>query len=227
MNRLSKRNFYRNVKKEHYQKLHEAFYQSDVETGAPKSSGPFRDSSIQFEPVAEVEESTRKAADLQYIGNLAAELKEILDEVVEKVALVPDFKCSTWDCENPEESFVFDQHFVVKNLLAAIQSLGSTLDSIEGELAYQEEMDQAVKCVDQQIDDAVAGAVDDWSGAVEVEVVQGPQEVQGGLDIDDVTKSNGAVNAYDNMFLAPQKVSRLVHGEPDEGDIIGDILRSR
>lgn len=227
MNRLSKKNFYRNVKKEQYQKLYEAFYQSDVETGTPKSSGPFRDSGIQFEPVAEVEESTRKAADLQYIGNLAAELKGILDEVVEKVALVPEFKCSTWERENPEESFIFDQHFVVKNLLDAIQNLGSTLDSLEEEIAYHEGLDQTLKCVDQEIDDAVAGAVEDWNDAVEVEVVQGPQEVQGGLDIDDVTKANGAVNAYDNMFLAPQKVSRLVHGEPDEGDIIGDILRNR
>lgn len=200
MNRLSKRNFYRNTKNELYRKLNEEFYNSDVNTEDVVVSGPFRDSGIQFEPEEEVETTTRKQADLNYITAIAAELKDTVDSIVEKFALVQDTgdEGELYDGQN----FIFNQHYAVRSLIDSLQTLNGTLDTIESAIAGQEL--QNAKCDEPAspeladpsvVSKAVLSAVSDWADA--------NAEPSADELMDGSTKENGCVNAYDNMFIAP------------------------
>lgn len=224
MIRLSKKNFYRNTKNELYRKLNEEFYNSDVNTEDIVVSGPFRDSSIQFEPVEEVETTTRKQADLNYITAIAGELKDTIDAIVDKFALVQDAdeESELYNVQN----FIFDQHYAVRSLIDSLQALNGTLDTIEIAIQNQDMADEDVsENISPELADpaliskAVVSAVNDWEDA--------NAEPSADELMDASTKENGCVNAYDNMFIAPKRVKELVHADEDEDAIITDILRNR
>lgn len=162
MSRLSKTNFYRNLKREHNRKLNEEYYESittpqqdfadtDIDMENIPLPIPMSDTSIQFEP----EEDTNcgdqsKNIDMAYIKQLIGQMKCDLDNLATEAEAI-DITCQN-GCEYNFSSY-FKNHEIVKALTDAsilINEISSSVASTnkwtkEQEQAQEQAIAQAVK----------------------------------------------------------------------------------
>lgn len=208
--KFSKRNYFRNLKKERWAQMNEGV-EEDTALAAQAvdtmiASTPFRDSGIQFEPVETEEDSDLKAADIQYAKSLVSEMKDKMDEILDLMEELDEE--SGGELGGVQFDNFFDAHAVVTNLMYAQSNVKGILDSLRASIDIKNNV-----VSDEVVASNVDTAVDSWYANAPAQQQEYP-------------------NAAEIVASAPGRINALVNGVeyvPDEvcaSNVVDDCVNN-